>query len=129
MMRCLYTAQTKIITKYGEELYTLKQMGFKSLQQRIYLWKFHSSKLWIFSKWFFQIKATQSTNRCCIIANSALAIRVICPTKDIETCKQRGYQISLRVEKAASAFAMFCHVIKCRCMNILDEIIAENAKK
>ena len=104
------TAQTKIITKYGEELYTPEQMGFKSLQQKnLFAGNSIQEAADIF-KAVLPNKATQAQTDV-VIANSALAIRVICPTKDIETCKQEAIK-SLESGKAASAFAMFLSCYK-----------------
>ena len=85
-------------------------MGFKSLQQKnLFAGNSIQEAADIF-KAVLSNKATQAQTDV-VIANSALAIRVICPTKDIETCKQEAIK-SLESGKAASAFAMFLSCYK-----------------
>ncbi|MBP6230360.1 MAG: anthranilate phosphoribosyltransferase [Paludibacteraceae bacterium] len=104
------TADTKVVSKLGEELYTPQQFGFDTLSQLdLHAGNSIEEAAVIFDS-VLQNTATKA-QKDVVIANSALAIRIMCPQKILAECKQEAL-VSLQSGKAALAFSQFLTIYK-----------------
>ncbi len=104
------TADTKIVSSFGEELYSPEQMGFSTLKQE----DLHAGNSIDEAAAIFKSVLENSSTKAqqdVVVANSALAIRIVCPTKSIAECKQEAL-VSLQSGKAATAFKHFLESYK-----------------
>jgi anthranilate phosphoribosyltransferase len=99
------TSSAKIVSSSGEGLLSPEMMGFTTLQpEDLYAGNSIEDAAGI----FMQILENSSTEarKNVVLANSALAIRTICPEKDLLTCTAEARE-SLESGRAKEAFACF----------------------
>ena len=87
-----------------------RQMGFSTLKQE----DLHAGNSIDEAAAIFKSVLENSSTKAqqdVVVANSALAIRIVCPTKSIAECKQEAL-VSLQSGKAATAFKHFLESYK-----------------
>lgn len=99
------TAPFKIATPEKEKIYTPEELGFKRCTEKDLEGGDTPESA---AKIFHQVLHNQATEaqKNCVIANSAFAIRVICPEKSLEDCLAEARE-SLESGKAQETFYRF----------------------
>ncbi len=99
------TANTKIVSMMGEELLTPEQMGFATIKQEdLHAGNSIAEAADIFSN-VLKNSCTQA-QKDVVIANAALAIRVICPQKSLHDCANEAL-LSIESGMAFKSFQQF----------------------